>query len=103
MNIVSHLPHPKHCFCRIGTDKLEKWFIKHFVEGVPTLDLLNSTTDTNEKEAICVVAMFELDEKSMLEMMGDVNLPEHHIIHCREHFKKKLKERIDNNQETILQ
>jgi len=97
MNIAAHPTHPQHCFCHIEIDKLEKWFVKHYVENVSTLELLNSTTDPNEKEAICVVAMFELDEKSMLEMMGDVNLPEHHIIHCREHFKKELEWRINSN------
>ena len=97
MNLVDHLPHPKHCFCNIGIDKLESWFIKHYVDGMSTLELLNSTADANEKEAICVVAMFELDEKSMLEVMGDINLPEHHIIHCREHFRKELEGRINGD------
>jgi hypothetical protein len=96
MNLVDHLLHPQHCFCNIGIENLEKWFTKHYVDGVSTLELLDSTTDASEKEAICVVAMFELGEESMLEMMGDVNMPEHHIIHCREHFKKELEERLNS-------
>ena len=97
MNLTDHLPHPQHCFCNIKIEELEKWFIKHYVDGISTLELLGSTTDANEKEAICVIAMFELDEKAMLKMMGDVNLPEHHIIHCRDYFKKELERRFKSN------
>ncbi len=97
MNLTDHLCHPQNCFCHIQIEKLEKWFNKHYVEGISTLELLDSTTDASEKEAICVIAMFELDEESMLEMMGNVNLPEHHIIHCREYFKKELERRLKSN------
>ncbi len=35
-------------------------------------------------------ALLDVDEQSMLQLMGDVGKPEHHIIHCRENVKRML-------------
>ena len=92
MSLVDHLKHPTHCFCQIPFHELEKWFRKHYEEGYSTQELLASTDDAQEKEVICIVSMFELDDDSVIRIMGDVNLPEHHILHCREHFREKLQQ-----------
>ena len=34
--------------------------------------------------------MLDVDEPSLLEMMGNVDLPDHHIPHCRENVKHRL-------------
>jgi len=90
MGLTDHLLHPKNCFCSISKDLLKKWFVKRYVEGIPTLELMNLADTESDKEAICVIAMFDLDEELMLEMMGDVNKPEHHIVHCRADVKSQL-------------
>ena len=79
--------HSKHCFCQIPLADLEKWFNKRYQQGVPTLELLAQARNAYDREVIAIVAMFELDDESVLQLMGDVNLPEHHILHCREHFR----------------
>ncbi len=90
VRLTEHLPHPKHCFCNIPMQLLRKWYIKRYVEDIPTLELMEMADTRLDKEAICAVASFDLDEKSLLQMMGDINLPEHHIIHCREKLQREL-------------
>ncbi len=90
MDLTDHLPHPKHCFCKIPMDLLQKWFVKRYIEGIPTIELMDLSASEADKEAICAVAMFDIDEKSMLEIMGDVNPPEHHIVHCRAKAQREL-------------
>ena len=85
-----HLRHPKNCFCQISSEDLLFWAHKRYVENIPTLDLLNSVHDARQKEIISIVALLDADDKLLLEMMGDVNLPDHHILHCREELKKMV-------------
>jgi hypothetical protein len=90
MREYEHLRHPKNCFCQISSEELLFWARKRYVENVPTLDLLNSVHDARRKEIISIVALLDADDESLLEMMGDINLPDHHILHCREELKKML-------------
>lgn len=66
------------------------WARRRFIEKRPTVDLLASTDDPCEKEIIGIVALLDVDEAALLNLMGNVNLPEHHILHCRENVKKML-------------
>jgi len=45
-----------------------------------------------DKEAISAVALLDADDSLLLQMMGDVDLPHHHILHCREQAKKLIEE-----------
>jgi len=81
---------PHHCFCEIPDVELQPWVEKRYRENRSTVELLHSTDDAHQKEIISIVALLDVDEKSMLELMGDVNKPEHHIIHCRENVKHML-------------
>jgi len=90
MKTDSHLIHPTHCFCQIPDEELRPWVQKRYGENHSTIELINSTNDPHEKEIISIVALFDVDDESMLQMMGNVNLPEHHIIHCRENVKKMM-------------
>ena len=82
MKSTAHIPHPKHCFCNISMDLLRKWFIRRHVEGVPTVQLLEMAESKVDKEAICAVAMFDIDKDSMLKIMANLNLPDNHIVRC---------------------
>jgi len=86
-----HLRHPKNCFCQIAEEELLFWAHKRYVENIPTLELLNSVHDDHQKKIISIVALLDADDKYLLEMMGDVNLPDHHVLHCREKLKKMIK------------
>ena len=81
---------PTHCFCEIPDDELRPWVKKRYEEKQSTLDLIKSTDDPHQKEIISIVALLDVDEDTMLEMMGDVSKPAHHVIHCRENVKHML-------------
>jgi len=97
MSATDQLYRSSRCFCQIPFDELEKWFNKHYQQGIPTLELLALAANAHEREVISIVAIFELDDASVLQLMGNVNLPEHHILHCREHFREKLQQCRDKN------
>ncbi len=81
---------PRHCFCEIPEEELRPWAEKKFKEHLSTLDLIRSTDDPRQKEIISIVALLDVDEETMLQMMGDVQQPTHHIIHCRESVRQML-------------
>jgi len=87
-----HLPYPTKCFCQISSERLRKWIIERYIRNRPTIDLLDSVSDPLDKEAITAVALVDTDEGTLLAMMGDVDLPDHHILHCRENAKKLIEE-----------
>ena len=82
--------HPSHCFCQVDESELKYWAIKRFKEDHTTVELLHSTTDAHQKELIGIVGLIDVDEASMLSMMGNVDLPDHHLIHCRKKVKSIL-------------
>lgn len=90
MKMHSHILHPTHCFCQVPDDDLRPWVVKRYIEGISTLALLDSTDDPYEKELISIVALLDVDDETLLEMMGNVHLPQHHILHCRENVKTIL-------------
>ncbi|MCP3670422.1 MAG: hypothetical protein GY814_08300 [Gammaproteobacteria bacterium] len=71
-------------------DLLRKWFVQRHMEGIPTVELLEKADNDADKEAICAVAMFDIDQASMLEIMGDVTLTDNHIVHCRDRVQQEV-------------
>jgi len=89
---MNHLPHPTKCFCQIPSAMIRKWIIERYIKNRSTIDLLGSVSEPLEKEAISVVALVDADDRILLQMMGDVDFPDHHILHCREQAKKLIEE-----------
>lgn len=90
MNVHEDLTKPTHCFCQIPKKDLQHWFHKRYNEHHSTIYLLSHTDDPYEKEVISIVALLDLDDKIVTEMMGDVNKPEHHVLHCRKEIQSML-------------
>ncbi len=90
MTDTTHLVHPGRCFCQFPDAELRPWVVKRYVEHCSTMDLMRSTDDPHEKELISIVAMLDVDDDTMLELMGNVDFPEHHILHCRQNVKRML-------------
>jgi len=90
MNTLKHVENPSKCFCQIPAEKIRRWLVERYVNNRETLELLNVAEETIDKEAILAVALIDVDDHSLLQMMGDVDLPDHHILHCREETKKIL-------------
>ncbi|MBT3296339.1 MAG: hypothetical protein HN919_11115 [Verrucomicrobia bacterium] len=81
---------PIHCFCQIPDDEMRPWVEKRYLDHVSTMELLKSTNDPHQKEVISIVSMFDVDEDTLLGVMGGVDMPDHHIIHCRENVRRML-------------
>jgi hypothetical protein len=81
---------PSHCFCEIPEAELRPWVEKRYRENQSTIDLMKSTDDPRQKEIISIVAMLDVGEDEMVKMMGGVDKPTHHIIHCRDNVKQML-------------
>ena len=82
---------PSHCFCEISDDELRPWAEKKYREHLSTLELIQSTDDPHQKEIISIVALLDVDECTMIQMMGGVDKPTYHLIHCRENVKHMLR------------
>jgi hypothetical protein len=89
---MNHLPHPTKCFCQIPSETIRKWIIERYIKNRTTIDLLGSVSEPLDKEAISAVALVDADDSTLLQMMGNVDLPDHHILHCREQAKKLIEE-----------
>ncbi len=83
-----HWKNPSRCFCQLPSEELKKWAIKRYCEHHSTMELLSSTSDPYEREQISAVALLDVDHQTMLQIMGGVDKPEHHIIHCLENLRK---------------
>ena len=92
MRHMNHLPHPTKCFCQIPSETIRKWIIERYIKNRSTIDLLGSVSKPLDKEAISAVALVDADDSTLLQMMGNVDLPDHHILHCREQAKKLIEE-----------
>jgi hypothetical protein len=90
MSKLDHLPRPSKCFCQLDLDLLKKWSTQRYVQNRSTIELLSEAGDKKDREAISVVALLDVDDEQLLEMMGDVNRSDHHILHCRKMMKKML-------------
>jgi hypothetical protein len=81
---------PTHCFCQVPEEEMRSWVEKRYIDHVPTMELLQSTDDLHEKEVISIVSMLDVDEDTLLNTMSDVDMPDDHIIDCRENVRRLL-------------
>lgn len=85
---LKHLTYPKKCFCQFENEKLKPWIDKRFHQNIPTIDLLDEAENDEEREIISAVALLDVDDRTMLQIMGNVDTPKHHLIHCRDNVKE---------------
>ncbi len=86
------LPSLTKCFCQIPVEKIEQWAKERYINKRATVDLLCSTTNAEDRHAITAVALLDVEESTLIKMMGDINMPDHHMLHCREKAKKIVDE-----------
>lgn len=88
------MDHVDSCFCEISLKKLLFWGRKKFGEGRNTVALLQEAKSHEDKDAIQVLALLDVDEKLLLELMQDVSKTDKHIIACRSKTKQFLGRRF---------
>lgn len=78
------------CFCETPLDELRLWAVRKYRQGMTTQALMEMAQSDHDREMIAIVALFEVPDDELLRLMGSVDKPEHHILHCREHFRDLL-------------
>ncbi len=78
---------PNQCFCDLSEDEVRPWVIKKFVEHRPTVELLRSTEDPQDREIISMVAMMDLDDDEVTRLMARSGKSEQHVLACRSRVK----------------
>ena len=81
---------PTHCFCQVPDEEMRPWVEKRYVDHIPTMELLQSTEDAHDKEVISIVSMLDVDDDTLVSTMAEVDMPDSHIIACREKVRHML-------------
>lgn len=92
MKHLNHVVHPSKCYCQIAPALIRKWVIERYIEHRNTIDLLASVTDVEDREAISAVALIDVEEGVLLQMMSELEFSDHHILDCREKAKQLVLE-----------
>jgi len=88
MNVTAHTNCDiTRCFCETPLDELRLWATRKYQQGMTTQALMAQAQSDHDREMIAIVALFEVPEEELLQLMGSVDKPEHHILHCREYFR----------------
>ncbi len=81
------------CLGNYDFDKIALFARKRFIEGINTIELMNSAQSEREKEEIALVAMLDLNDKTV----SDLRLNCKHagvckVTNCRNKLKKMINE-----------
>lgn len=87
MKPLVRLVRPSRCFCTIPADAVRPWIVRRFIEKRSTIELLRSTSDAAEKKIITMVAMLDLDDETVRDLMRNVRQTGDHILACRKRVK----------------
>ncbi len=90
MSGYEELLRPTHCFCQIPDDELRAWVSKRYHQNCSTMELMQSTEDPHERELISIVAMLDVPDEVLLEVMCNAGMSDEHLIHCRSKAKAML-------------
>ena len=82
------LVRPSRCFCAIPEDAVRPWIVRRYVEQRPTLELLRSTNSAEEKAIITMVALLDLDDRTVLNLMRNAGQTDDHVLACRRRVKR---------------
>jgi hypothetical protein len=99
--ITKHLVKNPRCFCKVPLTDLEKWAHKKYIEGKNTLQLLQEARSEYDKELITIIAMFDVDSKTMNKMLGHQTKPSCNLEMCRSHVHEWLENIVEDRQKHL--
>ena len=81
------------CYCKIPRRKLLELVRLHFVDGIPTEQLMKKARTRREREYLATVALLDL-HNGTLEEIVDVDKPLDlpHFLTCHAHTREILRE-----------
>lgn len=82
------------CFCRIPPEFLVRLVRAKFIERVPTVDLLKKCADERERRYVNTIALLDVPEAEVREMLKDEPVFLAHFLDCRRHALQALKGKL---------
>jgi hypothetical protein len=78
------------CFCKIELDLLVRMARRHFVESVPTVELLRQCADETEQRAVTAVSMLDLPDEELVSQcrIGEDDCG--HMLECASNVRRQL-------------
>ena len=86
------------CLGNYNFDNIAIFARKRFIEGCNTIDLMRNARTHREKEEIALVAMLDLNDRTVTDLKLDCNhAGTCKVTTCRNRLKKMIKEDLDQN------
>jgi len=84
------------CLGNYNFDNIALFARKRFIEGCNTIDLMRNARTHREKEEIALVAMLDLNDRTVTDLKLDCNhAGTCKVTHCRNQLKKMINEGLD--------
>lgn len=80
----------KVCYCHIPPDLLVKIVRGKFIEKIPTLTLLQQYSSDKETEYVSTIALLDVPESEVRELLKDHPKFLAHFLDCRIHARQVL-------------
>ncbi|MBI2083310.1 MAG: hypothetical protein HYT76_07035 [Deltaproteobacteria bacterium] len=84
----------KTCYCHIPPDLLVKIVREKFIEKTPTLTLLQRYSGDQETEYVSTIALLDVPESEVREMLKDQPQFLAHFLDCRIHAREVLEGKL---------
>jgi len=100
---ISVLPAPRRCFCQIPLRELKRWALLKYVEHASTVALLGLAKDRREREAVAIVALLDVPDDDVIQMMTPLTQPNCNVLDCRDHVRAWLRDMLTATGEREVQ
>lgn len=84
------------CYCHIPPDLLVELVRAKFLDRIPTVELVKRYTSGREREYVHTVALLDVPEIEVRELLKDDVAFLAHFLDCRRHALQVLKGKLDD-------
>ena len=78
------------CFCKIPITELMPWAYEKYIKGHTTVELLGRARTNRERELISIIAILDVEKKTLDEKLGHQTKPTCNLERCRKMVKQWL-------------
>lgn len=81
------------CYCDIPREKLAELVQQHYIQHIPTTDLMKCAKTDEEREDIAVVALLDVPKDELIKILSLENpLKMPHWLECHKYIRQQLAE-----------
>ncbi|MCG3176479.1 MAG: hypothetical protein MOGMAGMI_01434 [Candidatus Omnitrophica bacterium] len=85
--------HTNKCYCDIPRDKLAQLVQQHYIQHVPTTEMMRCAKSDGEREDIAVVALLDVPREELVKLLtleNPAKMP--HWLECHKYIRQQLAE-----------